>query len=148
MSYICLHFYLIIKVSKLHIRKILMFNYIQLIRQHRNCQKLAYLSDNILMLLLMIIYGDTPIHHVAQKLSFCPLWPSISYITKCSLFITPNEFVNIQSTFITQNVKKGSADLELASEGITNVTEYCKLLPVALFPKHQQLWYGVLGLSL
>ena len=55
------------------------------------------------------------------------------------VFITPNEFVNIQSTtFITQNVKKGSADLELASEGITNVTEYCKLLPVALFPKQQQ----------
>ena len=93
---------------------------------------------NILMLLPMIIYGDTSIHHIAQKLSFCPLWPSISYIMKCSLFITPNEFVNIQSTFITQNVKKGSADLELASEGITNVTEYCKLLPVALFPKQQQ----------
>ena len=54
------------------------------------------------------------------------------------LFVIPKEFVNIQSTFITQNVKKGSADLELASEGITNVTEYCKLLPVALFPKQQQ----------
>ena len=55
------------------------------------------------------------------------------------VFVTPNEFVIIQSTtFITQNVKKGSADLELASEGITNVTEYCKLLPVALFPKQQQ----------
>ena len=122
-------------------------------------------------------HGQTPIHQTAQKLSkisfFVRQYPNASsndYLWRYSnssysteivilspltinflhyeVFVTPNEFVNIQSTFITQNVKKGSADLELASEGITNVTEYCKLLPVALFPKHQQLWYGVLGLSL
>ena len=47
---------------------------------------------------------------------------------------------------LSPKTKKGGTDLELASEGITNVTEYCKLLPVALFPKQQ---CGVLlGLSL
>ena len=49
--------------------------------------------------------------------------------------LSPN---NLSTFRVLLSPKKGSADLELASEGITNVTEYCKLLPVALFPKQQQ----------